>query len=776
MKLRTIITTYGAALLLLACSDDNGPAPPDWGDLGYGTSLFTATKGTDYESPALDLAGYAGEITVRVKDVRNFSTKQSEPLFLAACEVPRWSSPVNPETDKSLQAVLAKYSPLQESTLSADPATGKLTLHGAGSGKIPAGVYLVDLEITRNGTTDVKEGICRLQLKENAKNAVEATIGWRVSTSTDNVSSPATSRELTGDNLEAFKQALGPRYDAQSGYLVLKLQDRRRQPIGFGDRLVPRNAALNTFEKANPWAEIIYTPEAIIIPYPVPLFPVATQADNSAHYRIAAANNAFNQDIFVDCFLAVRQKGVFEIACTLADSDVQGKLTVIPGGKKIYKPRQDGIQNIDFYNENSAWSYHRMASSENIVVFWEPGFGDDPNAASLPSDLRFDVHDLLAKGEQFYAFYRDSLRFIEPGESRTDSLKMIVRALYQTDWAAYGGGYDYVIGALWVNPATMHPVGQTIAHEFGHTFQYQVYCDGKYGYNNTSIGPNPGAVGFFWEICAQYMSWQLYPDLTSQVGDFIAKSNMGFAHEWTRYQAFYLVEYWRVLHGLDFLSRVWREATYGEDPVETYKKVTGVTQAKFNDEVWESACHNLTWDYPQGHAYRQVIDASTAASKAKWYTHKTKLLAEPDGYWIVAPDIIATTDPGTSLIDQGTLAPHDYGYNAIPLNVPSVGTTVSVDFKGVRGDTRYRTSDDARAGWRYGFVGVKSDGWTPVYGPIYRDDEGNASFTVTETLSRLWLVVSGAPTTHDPHVWDDNTANDEEYPYKVKFSNTTYKQ
>ncbi|MDR0545088.1 MAG: DUF6055 domain-containing protein [Odoribacteraceae bacterium] len=776
MRLRTIVTTWGAALLLLACSDDGGGLAPDLGDVGYSTSLLTVTKGVNYESPALDLAGYAGAIAVSIKDVRNFSTKQSEPLFLAPCEVARWSSPVNPETDKTLQAVMSKYTPLQTSALSVEPSTGKLSLWGAGSGKIPAGVYLVDLEIEHDGKKELKEGVCRIQLRENARaSAADATIGWRVSTSADNVSSPATSRELTGEELDAFIASLGSKYNAQSGYIIVKLQDRRRQPVGWGDRLAPRNATLNTFEKANPWAEIIYTSDAIVIPYPVPVFPVAAQADNSVHYRIDAANNAFNKDVFVDCYVAVQQKGVFEISATLADSDVQGKLTVIPGGKKIYKPAQDGIRNMNFYNENSTWSYHRMASSENIVVFWEPGFGDDPNASSISSDLRVDVYDLLEKGEQFYAYYRDSLKFIEPGDSRTDSLKMIVRVLYQTDWAAYGGGYDYVIGALWVNPATMHPVGQTIAHEFGHTFQYQVYCDGMYGYNNTSIGPNPGAVGFFWEVCAQYMSWQLYHDMTSQVGEFIAKTHLGFAHEWLRYQNFYLVEYWRVLHGLDFLARVWREATYGEDPVDTYKKVAGVTQSKFNDEVWESACRNITWDYPRGYAYRQVINASSTADKARWYTHKTKLLSEPDGYWIVAPDFNRETDPGTSLINDGALAPHDYGYNAIPLTVPAVGTTVSVDFKGVRGDSRYRTFADSRAGWRYGFVGVKSDGWTPVYGAIHRDDEGTASFAVTENLSQLWLVVSGAPTTHVQHVWEDNITNDEEYPYKVKFTNTSKK-
>ena len=36
---------------------------------------------------------------------------------------------------------------------------------------------------------------------------------------------------------------------------------------------------------------------------------------------------------------------------------------------------------------------------------------------------------------------------------------------------------DDKIGALWVNPSTCKPVGSTIGHEIGHSFQYQVSAD-----------------------------------------------------------------------------------------------------------------------------------------------------------------------------------------------------------------------------------------------------------------------------------------------------------
>ena len=54
--------------------------------------------------------------------------------------------------------------------------------------------------------------------------------------------------------------------------------------------------------------------------------------------------------------------------------------------------------------------------------------------------------------------------------------------------------------------------------------------------------------------------------------------------------------------------------------------------------------------------------------------------------------------------------------------------------------------------------------------------QASVSFTVPGGgLKRLWFVVSGAPTRHEPHVWDDDVSNDEEYPYRVKFVNTEVK-
>ena len=67
---------------------------------------------------------------------------------------------------------------------------------------------------------------------------------------------------------------------------------------------------------------------------------------------------------------------------------------------------------------------------------------------------------------------------------------------------------------------------------------------------------------------------------------------------------------------------------------------------------------------------------------------------------------------------------------------------------------------------------MKSNG-ERVYGDVYSAMEGEAKFTVPEKTTYLWLVVSGAPTEHWEHIWDEKTENDEQWPYEIKLEGTT---
>lgn len=412
-----------------------------------------------------------------------------------------------------------------------------------------------------------------------------------------------------------------------------------------------------------------------------------------------------------------------------------------PTGKQVYVP----VNNADFTDLNSnlsPLSYQRSASSTNIIVFWDKGFGQYPDKVSR-ENLRVDIKKLLDMGEQFFSYYKNTMKFVVGGQSKTDNYRMIVVLKFQEEWLATGAGYDNTIGALWINPSTT-TIASVIAHEFGHSFQYQTHCDGNYGFRDQSY------VGSFWEQCAQYMSWQQNnSSFTGEIPFFLKNVHKNFSHEDMRYQSMYLMEYWKGKYGAEFLGKLWREAAKPEGPLEAYKRLTAITQEKFNDEFFQYACKNITWDYPLGGFNKTFINTLSATDK-KEYKHKTKLNLVADNYYQI----------------DATQAPQDYGYNGIRLLNPVDGVVVTADLVGL--DNTWSNI----AGWRWGFVAVKKDG-TPVYGVMQSGKTGAVTFTIPANTDELWLVVSGAPTSHTNHVWDNDNSNDITLPYKVKFTNAT---
>ena len=62
---------------------------------------------------------------------------------------------------------------------------------------------------------------------------------------------------------------------------------------------------------------------------------------------------------------------------------------------EIYIPNE--FASLDFDNSESKWCWERSKQSEHFIVFWEAGFGLDPNASTVSEDLRVDIDDLLEK-------------------------------------------------------------------------------------------------------------------------------------------------------------------------------------------------------------------------------------------------------------------------------------------------------------------------------------------------------------------------------------------
>ncbi|GHE45772.1 hypothetical protein GCM10017764_31290 [Sphingobacterium griseoflavum] len=422
---------------------------------------------------------------------------------------------------------------------------------------------------------------------------------------------------------------------------------------------------------------------------------------------------------------------------------------VDPDSLDIYKPTE--FANMDFNNSASTWSNSRSRESQHFMVYWGAGYGThDPNSADVPEAYRVDIDDLLAKAEQFYAINIDRLKFAERGvgKSNLDKYKMMIFLHYTTDWMAYGGGYDDVIGALWINPATCKPVGSTIAHEIGHSFQYQVFADLKGGHGfRYGFGGNGG--NGFWEQTAQWQAFQSYPEEAFSSHNFTVYTenyHRHIHHEGQRYASYFMHWYWADKHGIDIIGRIWRGALQPEDPIQAYMRITGINVNQLNNEIYEAASHFVTWDL---NSIREFGEDYVGK-------HTHKFTRQPNGSYRVAYERC----PGTT------------GYNVIPLELPASGTQVSAAFKGLPNATGFNTVDASRAGWRYGYVALLSNG-TRVYGDMAQGTENNINFTIPANCEKLWFVVTGAPSIYQPHAWDDVESNDEQWPYEVKFTNTS---
>ena len=447
--------------------------------------------------------------------------------------------------------------------------------------------------------------------------------------------------------------------------------------------------------------------------------------------------------------------------------------------KEIYIPNQMYEEGYSETDESRQWCKIRSRESDNIIVFWANGYGqNDPNSGSVPSEYRVDVDDLLKKLESFYDLYIHQLKFAEVGvgKSNLDKYKMIICLYYTTDWMAYGSGFDDLIGGMWISPSTCHPVGSTIAHEMGHSFQYQCYCDLKgYAGFRYEVGQGNG----YWEQTAQWQSFQAYPEQAFTTYDFsVYKQNhhRAFTHEWQRYASYFFHYYQVDKRGRDIIGRIWRgNSVKGADANQVYMNITGLSDYEFYAECYDAAAKFATWDLDEIRDYGKKYIGS------QQYNY---------------------IDLGNGKLQVAySSTPQSTGYNVIPLQLPFEGNEVATIFTALpageplaEGDpgicnkkddgsfettTKYNTFDGAsKRGFRLGYVALLTNGERVYHSLDTVFSLGNnwqsdtLRFAVPEGAERMWFVVSPAPASYIVHKWDEQELNDDQWPYQLQFENT----
>ena len=440
-----------------------------------------------------------------------------------------------------------------------------------------------------------------------------------------------------------------------------------------------------------------------------------------------------------------------------------------------YKPWE--FRDMDMNNESSKWCWARSAESEHFYVFWEEEFGADPNAYTVPENMRVDIDDLLEKAEKFFD-KNVELGFYNPDEmdNEISKYKLQIYILYQEEWLATGSGYDNKIGALWVNPSTCKPVGSTIAHEIGHSFQYLVYCnqlaegesdDYKHGFRYGYEGSNGG--NGFWEQTAQWQAMQNYPNelfLDYQMYTWFRMNNKSFENEWMRYEGYWFFYYMTEKHGMEAVSNVWNNSVWPEDALSCYMRLyLNNDLEKLYNELFDYAMHMATFD----------LDVIRDYAGDYHKDYNIKMYDAGDGY-----EQVAYSD-----------CPEPGGFNVIEIDFEEGQDKVMVDFKAMEPGALLSSEDPAEykvngeyegtveiyndtgveVGFKYGFVALCDDD-TRVYSAQFSGDENVVSFQVPENAEYVYFVVLATSKEYYCHPWDDDELTDAMAPFKLKIIDT----
>ena len=388
--------------------------------------------------------------------------------------------------------------------------------------------------------------------------------------------------------------------------------------------------------------------------------------------------------------------------------------------KKLYIPKD--LQGMNLKADTSKWSLNRSIETDDLIFMWERGFGNDvSNPPQLKGhDMSFNLLNLRDRIQTFYHFFRDTLGFVTPNyQSKADHYKMMVMVNYSLDGTAYGGTYDNFIGALWVAPNRIQDTKMNcMAHELGHSFQAQIMAD--------SIGQCWGGTGFF-EMASQWMLWQVNPDwITDENYHFEAFKTLthkAFLHMDNIYHSPYVLQWWSDLHGRQFIAELFRQGVIGEDPVMTYKRMNGLSQSDFCDEIFRGYQHLVNFDFT--HAYKETRQYAA--------TFNTELETCSNG-WLRPKSL-----------------PEGYGFNAIKLD-DRVNLNSPIFHLHLRGNQL-----------RYGFVGITTNGES-----IYSDVNATSFTSNGQPLKHLYLIIMGAPEHHADVMTHGNTPKYKQYPYEFQ--------
>ncbi|WP_436534785.1 DUF6055 domain-containing protein [Actinoplanes sp. HUAS TT8] len=393
------------------------------------------------------------------------------------------------------------------------------------------------------------------------------------------------------------------------------------------------------------------------------------------------------------------------------------------------------------------WSSSRSQQSTNFILLWGEKSGTSPTSA--PSPYNFDPNSIITQLENLYSFYVNTMQFTpETGFLAQYKIIVIVTNTWNraelNAWAT-GGSVDGTVGVINIDPKAALPGSWGLAHELGHVFQNYTFL-GRSGYGFTDA-----SAGTFWETSAEFMAMQALP--TTAAGDlsrWLRSENLYYSSSRHHYGNWMLAQYIKDRDGLAMFNRIWNEARSTEHPLETYRRITGITQAELNRRIGEYATRTVTYDFGNRSTLMPFI---TNVYGAGFLNN-------------------AYNGGGVEAVDQSLghyrindrMAPADYGFNKIKLVPAGSGALVKVRLKG--------HSETGASGWTFGLVAKRSDG-TARYSSLFTGVDGQIDFQLQSGETEAWLVVTATPGAVPHYAFLDGYTKARRFPYEFRVSGAT---
>ena len=376
-----------------------------------------------------------------------------------------------------------------------------------------------------------------------------------------------------------------------------------------------------------------------------------------------------------------------------------------------------------------AWQDAHVREGQDVVLAWGDRAGADPTRA--PAEVRFDAARAVAQLDALYALDVHDLDVVaEDGAIARHKIVVVVDGTWSS---GPGAPASAVVVPQSGGLARDRARGHRLRHRRGRAAaRGRPVADrprprvrdraGDGGARPSSAAPSstrPGSwpaasprscraspssttpAGFasddaatFWAASAAYLATVAAPGGIGNPADLVRSPQLHWASPRLGDGSWLLLQYLAERDGEQLLGSMWREAEAGEDPLTTYKRLTGLSQADLNRRVAEYALRTVTWDFMDRSAIAAGVDRLDPVLLADRTTPVEAVEGDPGHYRVL-----------------DAFAPSDYGFTIVRLEPDPGVRDIHV---------RVRGHDDAAdAGLSFGFVAMR--GGCPAVQPRDRE-------------------------------------------------------